>query len=100
LNYLWNMKYRSAKWALRTQNTFHVVGYSSEYSYTRVYPKVSGLATWSENCKWYSSLPLGAVVSQSNEFYLHNPLCCSQRVFIVLLLFISLWLSPDTPSYT
>jgi hypothetical protein len=26
----------------------------------RVYPKVSGLATWSENCKWYSSLPLGA----------------------------------------
>jgi hypothetical protein len=26
-------------------------------------PKVFGLATWSENCKWYSSLPLGAVVS-------------------------------------
>jgi hypothetical protein len=33
------------------------------YAYTRVYPKVSGLAAWSENCKWYSSLPLGAVVS-------------------------------------
>jgi hypothetical protein len=30
---------------------------------TRVYPKVSGLAAWSEKCKWYSSLPLGAVVS-------------------------------------
>jgi hypothetical protein len=30
---------------------------------TRVYPKVSGLAAWSENCKRYSSLPLGAVVS-------------------------------------
>jgi hypothetical protein len=30
---------------------------------TRVYPKVSGLATWNEKCKWYSSLPLGAVVS-------------------------------------
>jgi len=29
----------------------------------RVHPKVSGLANWSENCKWYSSLPLGAVVS-------------------------------------
>jgi hypothetical protein len=29
----------------------------------RVYPKVSGLAAWSENCKWYSSLPLGAVIS-------------------------------------
>jgi hypothetical protein len=28
-----------------------------------VYPKVSGLAAWSENCKWYSSLLLGAVLS-------------------------------------
>jgi hypothetical protein len=28
-----------------------------------VYPEVSGLATWSENCKWHSSLPLRAVVS-------------------------------------
>jgi hypothetical protein len=25
--------------------------------------KVSGLAAWSENCTWYSSLPLGAVIS-------------------------------------
>jgi hypothetical protein len=31
--------------------------------YKMVYPKVSGLAAWSENCKWYGSLPLGAVVS-------------------------------------
>jgi hypothetical protein len=30
---------------------------------TRVYPKVSGLAAWSDNYKWYSPLPLGAVVS-------------------------------------
>jgi hypothetical protein len=29
----------------------------------RVYPKVSGVADWSENFKWYGSLPLGAVVS-------------------------------------
>jgi hypothetical protein len=29
----------------------------------RMNPKVSGLAAWSENCKWYSSVPLGAVVS-------------------------------------
>jgi hypothetical protein len=28
---------------------------------TRVYPKVSGLAVWSENCKWYGSLPLDTV---------------------------------------
>jgi hypothetical protein len=32
-------------------------------SLNRVYPKVSGLAAWSENCKCYSSPPLGAVVS-------------------------------------
>jgi hypothetical protein len=30
---------------------------------TRVYPEVSVLASWRENCKWYSSLPLGAVIS-------------------------------------
>jgi len=30
---------------------------------TRMYPKVSGLAAWSESCKLYSSLPLNAVVS-------------------------------------
>jgi hypothetical protein len=34
---------------------------------TGVYPKVSGLAAWSENCKWYSSLPLGAVLSLHYE---------------------------------
>jgi hypothetical protein len=32
-------------------------------NYTRVYPKVSGQASLSENCKWYSSLPLDTVVS-------------------------------------
>jgi hypothetical protein len=45
----------------------------------RVRQKVSGLAAWSENCEWYSSLPLGAVISlfcesQSSEFCRHNPL--------------------------
>jgi len=30
---------------------------------TRVYPEVSGLAAWSEDCKWYNSLPPSAVVS-------------------------------------
>jgi hypothetical protein len=34
-----------------------------DMAYTRVYPKVFGQAAWSENCKWYSSLPVGAVVS-------------------------------------
>jgi hypothetical protein len=31
--------------------------------YTRLYPEISGLAAWSENCKWYSSLPLDAFIS-------------------------------------
>jgi hypothetical protein len=29
----------------------------------KVYPKVSELAAWNENCKWYGSLLLSAVVS-------------------------------------
>jgi len=27
------------------------------------YPKVSEISAWSKNCKWYSSLPLGAILS-------------------------------------
>jgi len=46
------------------------------YCDTRVYPKVSGLAAWRENCKSYSSLPLGATVLLFSEFCLHNTLCC------------------------
>jgi hypothetical protein len=38
-------------------------GNKSLNSDMRAYPKVSGLAAWSEDCKWYSSLPLDAVVS-------------------------------------
>jgi len=29
--------------------------------------KVSGLAAWNENCKWYSPLPLGKVVLLFSE---------------------------------
>jgi len=32
---------------------------------TRVWPKGYGLPAWRQNCKWYSSLPLGGVVSLS-----------------------------------
>jgi hypothetical protein len=35
--------------------------------HARVYPKLSGLAAWSENYKWFSSLPLGAIVSLFDE---------------------------------
>jgi hypothetical protein len=31
--------------------------------HTSVYPEVSGLTAWNENCKWYNSLPLSAVVT-------------------------------------
>jgi hypothetical protein len=36
---------------------------SVTHSNTRMYPKFSGLAAWSENWKWYRPLPLSAVVS-------------------------------------
>jgi hypothetical protein len=50
------------KWALtEVQNA--VTFYLHMTRYMRMYPKVSGLAAWSENCKWYSPLPLDAVVS-------------------------------------
>jgi hypothetical protein len=68
---------------------------------TRVYPKVSGLAAWSENCKWYNSLPLVQLyryfVSQSSEFCRHNPFCCfSTSVCCCLFRYR---LSPETFGY-
>jgi hypothetical protein len=44
---------------------------------TRVYPKVSGLAAFSENCKWYSSLPLRAVFS----ILLYSQVYCPERLW-------------------
>jgi hypothetical protein len=44
-------------------NTFIIISQTFTYPRTRVYPKVSGLAALSDNCKWYSSLSLDAVVS-------------------------------------
>jgi hypothetical protein len=70
--------------------------------YTRVYQKVSGLAAWSENCKWYNSLPLGVVyryfVSQTSEFWRHNPLCCFSTSFCCCL--FRYRLSPETSGHT
>jgi len=69
---------------------------------TRMYPKVSGLVAWSENCKWYSSLPLGAsyFVSQSSEFYRHNPLCCFSTSNTKVKRIFHYRLSPETSGYT
>jgi len=65
---------------------------------TSVYSEVSGLAAWSENCKWYSSLPLGAVVSL---FY--EPaswvLCCFSTSVCCLFRYDSVRKLLDTPPY-
>jgi hypothetical protein len=37
--------------------------FASSKVFSWVYRHVSGPAGWSENCKWYSSLPLGSIVS-------------------------------------
>jgi hypothetical protein len=72
---------------------------------TRVYPKVSGLAAWNENCKWYNSLPLGAVVSLFYELlsFAAIIMCvASQRVFIVVSVYFvtdSVRKLLNTPSY-
>jgi hypothetical protein len=60
------------------------------------------MAAWSENCKWYNSLPLGAVVSLFNEFCRHNPLCCfptSACCCCCLFRYDSVRKLLDTPSY-
>jgi hypothetical protein len=77
-------------------------GEINELLCTRVYPKVSELVAWNENCKWYSSLPLGAViyryfVSQSSQFCHHNPMCCFSMSVYCLFCY---QLSPETFGYT
>jgi hypothetical protein len=72
-----------------------------------VYPKVSGLVTWSENCKWYSSLPLGTVciviLWVSLVSFAAITLCvASQQVFIVVSVYFfidSVRKLFGTPSY-
>jgi hypothetical protein len=75
------------------------------HTLTTVYPKVSGLATWSEICKWYSSVLLGGVISLflwlSLMSFAAITLCvASQRVFIVVYLVTTqsgnFWIYPRT----
>jgi hypothetical protein len=75
---------------------------------TRVYPKVSGLAAWTENCKWYSSLSLGAsctaILWVSLVSFAAITFCfASQRVFIFVVVYFvidSVRKLLDSPSYT
>jgi hypothetical protein len=56
----------------------------------RVYPKASGLAAWSKNCKWYSSLPAIrcsciTILWVSLMSFAAITLCvASQQVFVVV----------------
>jgi len=72
--------------------------------HTWVFSKVSGLASWSKTCKWYSSLPLDAIVSlfvsQSSEFCRHNPLCCFWTSVYCCKRIFRYRLSPETFCYT
>jgi len=71
----------------------------------QVYPKVSGLAIRPENFKWYSSLPLSAVVSvfcESVSFAAITLYVASQRVLIVVSVYLvidSVRKLLDTSSY-
>jgi hypothetical protein len=57
-----NIINKTRKILLDSRKEFGLEACAEITKHMRVYPKVSGLAAWSENCKWYSSLPLGAVV--------------------------------------
>jgi hypothetical protein len=58
-----------------------------------VYPKVSGVAAWSENCKWHSFLPLGAVVSLFCLFLLLLLLSLSPQPSLGLGFLHKIWLN-------
>jgi len=64
-------------------------------SHTRVYPKVFGMASWSENCKWYSFLTRESVICR------HNPFCCfSMNGYCCLFCYNPVRKLLDTPSYS
>jgi hypothetical protein len=77
---------------------------SNFHIHTKMYPKVSGLAAWNENFKWYSSLPLGAVVSLFCgwvcEFCGHNPLCYFSTIAYYCKCIFRYRLGPETSGYT
>jgi hypothetical protein len=67
----------------------------------RVYPKLSGLAAWRETANGTPLCHLVQLyryfVSQSSEFFRHNPLCCFLTSVYCLFRYR---LSPETFGYT
>jgi hypothetical protein len=51
-----------------------------------VYPKVSGLAVWRENCKWYSSLPLGGVWKMAKNAFGKYPYSMKFNCLLFLII--------------
>jgi hypothetical protein len=91
---------------MRNRKMLKFDGSKNVITITRVYPKVSGLAAWSDNCKWYSSLHQAQLyryfVNQSIEFCRHNLCVTSERVFIFVVVYFvidSVRKLLDTPSY-
>jgi hypothetical protein len=72
----------------------------TSFYFTTLYSKVSGLASWIENCKWYSCHWIRLYlyfVYQPSEFCRHNPLCCfSTSVNYCCCCLFRYWLSPET----
>jgi hypothetical protein len=58
----WQRSFTNSDLPIKCNDNFYKKNILLHKSCKRVYPKVSRLATWSKNCKRYSSLPLGAVV--------------------------------------
>jgi hypothetical protein len=75
----------------------------TRHTHMRVYPKVSGLATWSGKCKWYSSLPLDANLWVSLVSSAVITLCVDPQQLIpkvsVYFFIDSVRKVLDTPSY-
>jgi hypothetical protein len=90
----------------RLSQTAHAYVVTLWKVFTRVYPKVSGLAVWYKNGIWYSCLRLVAIVSLflwvSLVRFASITVCvASKRVFIVVVYFVIGWVRKllDTPSY-
>jgi hypothetical protein len=99
-------------WWFMSRNGFGALWHNRRHLHekqktTRVYPKVSGLAAWSENCKWYklsaTRCSFIAILWVSLFSFAAITLrVASQRVFHLVVYFVidSVRKLLDAPSYT